>query len=187
MDFGAVLAANGLSIAIVGFLLKLWVDKRLSYSLNKELEKFKAELSKDISLSTLKNTWNHNKKVELLCQLNEYMLDADFELKAFLVNIKLKKKDLIYSRANKFMEKYLELNSCIHKNELFLERSLIDEVRDTYNPFFDLALMAVDEVSDSVIQELEKNLPNGMNEIFYIGGKPRSSLVKRFKAEIGIV
>ncbi|RAP36651.1 hypothetical protein B1207_07550 [Legionella quinlivanii] len=190
MNIALLLLTNGitvgLAVSLVSWLLKIWIDKKLSYSLSAELEKFKAKLAKEVSLHTIQNTWNHTKKVELLSQLYEYMLNADFQLKVFLVNIKLKKKDLIYSRANKFMENYLELNSCLHKNELFLEQPLVDDIQGTYKPFFELALMAIDEVSDSVIEEIEKKLPNSIDEIMDMGGKPRSRLVKRFKTEIGI-
>lgn len=51
--------------------------------------------------------------MELLNALYEHMIDADFELKALLMNIKVKNKELINERASKFCGKYLEINSCI--------------------------------------------------------------------------
>jgi hypothetical protein len=66
MDIAAILGANVIAVGLVGWLLKLWIDKRLSHSLSAELEKFKCELAKEVSLHTIQSTWNHTKKVELL-------------------------------------------------------------------------------------------------------------------------
>ena len=184
MSIEAILATNTIAVGIVGYLLKLWVDKRLSLSLREELEKFKTDLAKDVSLYTIQNTWNHNKKMELLSKLYEHMTDADFELKALLMNIKIKNKELIDERAYKFCEKYLELNSCLHKNELFLEQSLVDEVRNTYKPYFEIAEEAMEKGFD--YEGFGDGLPNNMDEIFKVGDVPRKRVVKRFRETAGI-
>ena len=184
MNIEAIIATNVIAVGIVGFLLKLWVEKRLVHSLNEELVKFKSELAKDVSLYSIQNTWNHTKKMELLSALYEHMIDADFELKAFLMNIKVNNKELIDERASKFCGKYLELNSCLHKNELFLEQSLVDSVRDTYNPYFEIAMEAMDKNFD--YESFGEGLPDNFMELSEVGDVPRKRVVKQFREAAGI-
>lgn len=184
MDIGSVIVTNAIAVAVVGFLLKLWVDKRLSQSLEKELEKFKLPLAKEVSLYSIQNEWNHTKKMELLGNLYEKMVEADLELKALLLNIKVKKKDLIENRAYKFCEKYLELNSLLHKNELFLEQSLVDEVRKTYEPYFEVAKDSLEEDFD--YEGFGEGLPEHMDEVIEVGDTPRKRVVEKFRKSAGI-
>lgn len=184
MDISSLLVTNALAVAVVGFLLKIWVDKRLSKSLEKELEKFKLTLAKEISLYSIQNKWNHSKKMELLGKLYERMVEADFELKAFLMNIKVKNKKLIDDRAYKFCEKYLELNALLHKNELFLEQSLIDDVRKIYEPYFEVAKESMDEDFD--YEGFGDGLPELLDEVIEVGDSPRKRIVERFRKSAGI-
>ena len=62
----ATILANGTSVAVVSFLLKLWIDKRLSYSLDLELEKFKSELAKEVARDSIQQKWVNDKRMELL-------------------------------------------------------------------------------------------------------------------------
>lgn len=184
MSIEAILATNAVAVGVVGFLLKLWVDKRLSHSLEKELEKFKLPLAKEVSLYAIQNEWNHTKKMELLGKLYEKMVEADFELKAFLMNIKVGKKELIDDRAYKFCEKYLELNALLHKNELFIEQSLVDEVRKIYEPYFEAAKDSMEEDFD--FQGFGEGLPEHMDDLLAVGDTPRKRVVEKFRKSAGI-
>ncbi|EHL31786.1 hypothetical protein [Legionella drancourtii] len=184
MDILAIIAANGVAVCVVGWLLKLWVDKRLSHSLSQVLENYKSELAKEVSLHTIRHTWIHNKKVELLSELYMSMLDADIELKTLFMDIKVKNQESVILRADNFAKKYTELNSCLHKNELFLEQSLINDIRNAYKPFFDIALHTMEEDVD--FEGLADALPNSLKEIIEIGDSPRSKLVNKFRAALGI-
>ena len=184
MDIKALLATNAIAVGIVGYLLKLWIDKRLTQSLGKELAKFKVGLAKEISLHSIQNTWNHSKKMELLGQLYEHMVEADLELKFFLMNIKTKNKKLIADRAYKFCEKYLELNSQLHRNELFLEQSLVDDVRAIYSPYYEIAEEAIEEDFD--YEGFGDGLPHLMEEVIEVGDSPRKRIVKKFRESAGI-
>lgn len=184
MDITSIIATNALAVGVVGFLLKLWVDKRLSHSLEKELEKFKLSLAKEVSLYSIQNEWNHTKKMELLGKLYEKMVDADFELKAFLLNIKVKKKDLIEEHAHKFCEKYLELNSLLYKNELFLEQSLVDDVRKIYEPYFEVVKESLE--GDFDYEGFGMGLPELMEEVIDVGDTPRKRVVEKFRKSAGI-
>lgn len=184
MDIVAILATNAIAVGVVGYLLKLWVDKRLAHALGIELERFKAELAKEVARHSIQTTWNHNKKMELFGLLYEHMIDADFQLKALLMNIKVGDRESIRQRAIQFSEKYLELNSCLHKNELFLEQSLVDQVRAVYQPYFEVAQTALGSEAD--IEQFRSKLPNKMEEIFSIGDSPRKKIVEQFRKYAGL-
>lgn len=184
MNIIAIFASNAIAVAIVGFLLKLWVEERLTKSLEKELEKFKVPLAKEVSLYSIQNEWNHSKKMELLGTLYEKMIDADLELKALLMNIKVGKRELINARAYNFCEKYLELNSLLHKNELFLEQYLVSDVRNIYKPYFEAARDALEEGFD--FQGFGEGLPEFIDELIAIGDSPRKRVVEKFRKSAGI-
>lgn len=184
MDILTIIAANGLAVCIVGWLLKLWMEKRLSYSLNELLEKFKAELAKEVSLHTIQHSWIHGKKVELLSELYACMLEADTELKTLLMDLKIKNIESIISSSENFASKYTKLNSSLHKNELFLEQSLIDDIRKEYEPFFDFALSTMEDDFD--LEKLSNILPNSLKDIIKIGDSPRAKIVKKFRSSLGI-
>ena len=184
MDILAVLATIAIAVASVGFLLRIWVDKRLGQALGKELELFKAELSKDVARYSVQTTWNHTKMMDLFAQLYERMIDADFEIKALLANIKIGKADLIELRANRFCEKYLELNACLHKNELFISQELSDSVRAAYHPFFEVAQASLGETPD--LSRLKSVLPSRIEDIFAVGDLPRKQIVQQFRKHSGL-
>ena len=184
MDIVAILATNAIAVGVVGYLLRLWVDKRLAQALGIELERFKAELAKEVARHSIQTNWNHNKKMDLFGQLYEHMIDADFQLKALLMNIKVGNLEFIRQRAKQFSEKYLELNSCLHKNELFLEQSLVDEVRAVYQPHFEVAQAALGTEGD--IEQFRSSLPNRMEEIFSMGDSPRKQMVEQFRKYAGL-
>ncbi|MCX5864558.1 MAG: hypothetical protein NTW42_05750 [Deltaproteobacteria bacterium] len=183
-DMLTIIATNAVAVAIVGYLLRLWVDKRLAHALGQELERLKADLAKEVSRHSIQTTWNHSKRMELFSQLYEHMIDVDSELKFFLMNIKIGKKDFIQDRALNLSEKYLALNACLHKNELFLEQSLVDEVRSAYKPYVDMAqeLLGV----DCDIQQFQSSLPNKLEDICEVGDAPRKHVVSQFRRYAGL-
>ncbi|MEZ5470259.1 MAG: hypothetical protein R3E90_00620 [Marinicella sp.] len=184
MSYAEILTTNAIAIAIVGYLLKLWVDKRLTQSLQKEFEKFKVPLAKEISLYSIQNQWNHAKKMELLSKLFEKILDVEGELVAFLMNAKTAKMDLVMKRANKLCENYLELNSLLHKNELFLEQSLVDHIREAYKPYFEMARVTIDESYD--FQGFADSLPDDIDDLFSVANSPKMYILEKFRKSAGI-
>ena len=93
---------SGTSVAVLSFLLKLWIEKRLSYSLDLKLEKFKSELAKEVARDSIQQRWINDKRMELLHQLYELMMEMDFELKSLYLNIKVQSQELTKARAEKF-------------------------------------------------------------------------------------
>ena len=119
--------------------------------------------------------------MELFAQLYELMIEADFELKALLLNIKTGSD--VEKRATTFSEKYLEINTLIHKNELFLEEEIVKEIRNAYMPFQDIATSIIAYGDIAVVPS---SLPEDMMEIIKIGDIPRKDLIKRFRELSGI-
>ena len=179
-----IIGSNVLAVSIVSYLLKLWVEKRLSHELNVELEKFKAELAKDIAHDSIKRQWTHDKQMNLISSLYLQMVDAELEIKALLMNLKIGKSELIKNRSVKFCEKYLEINSTIHKNELFLDKEVVSEIRATYQPLFDFAESYIE--SGTVPPEVQEQLPQTMHEIFALGDKPRTKMIEIFRKLAGV-
>lgn len=184
MDIVALIAGNAIAVGVVGYLAKLWIEKRLAHSLEVELAKFRADLAKEVAKDSVQQAWNNSKRMELFAELYEVMIDADFEFKALLLNIKIKKPDLIRDRATKFCEKYLAMNASLHKNELFLDDEIIDEIICAYKPFFDLAINAME--SGKPDEYLIASLPDTMEDIIGLGDEPRKRAVKVFKRISGM-
>ena len=183
-DIVPILVANAAAVAAVGYLLRLWIDKRLEHSLSRELEKFKAELTKEVTRHSVQTTWNHSKRMELFASLYEHMVDADFEIKALLMNIKIAQPNLIRDRAYKFSEKYLAVNACLHKNELFLEESLVEVVRAAYKPYVELSQVAMLEHAE--LGAIRAHLPDRMEDIFDVGDGPRKHVLGLFRQHAGL-
>lgn len=183
-QLAVIIGSNVLAVSIISYLLKLWVENRLSHELSVELEKFKAQLAKDIARDSIKRRWSHEKQMDLITTLYSQIVDAEFELKALLMDLKVGNSDSVRERSEKFSRKYLEINSTIHKNELFLDQRVISEIRTTYEPLFNLALSYID--TDTVTPEIQKKLPNSMEEILALGDKPRAKMVEIFRNLAGI-
>jgi hypothetical protein len=176
--------SNTVILGALGFLLKVWIEKRLSYDLNIQLEKFRAELAKSIAKNSIQENWNHSKRMEIFADLYSHMVDADFEIKTFLMNLKVENQDGIEERSRKLCEKYLEMNALIHKNELFLEDEVITAIHNAYSPFFEYAQHYVDSANKEEVSHIE--LPNDMDSIMKIGEYPRKMVLKVFKKLSGL-
>ncbi len=69
MEIIAIVLSNVAAVGVVGYLLRLWIEKRLSHSLDLELSKFRADLAKEVARDSIQQTWNTNKRMELFAQL----------------------------------------------------------------------------------------------------------------------
>jgi hypothetical protein len=181
----ATVLGNAVGVGAVGFLLKLWVDKRLSHSLDLELEKFKSEMAKEVARHSFQQKWVNDKRMELLSQLNELVVDMAFELKALFINIKVQSQEFTEVRASKFCEKYVELNAVLHKNELFLSSGFLEEVRAVYKPYFDLGVECM-RGDGSMAEKLRHELPETLEEIAVMADKPRICTVQAFRKAAGV-
>jgi len=180
VTFLQTILSNTIILGVLGFLLKVWIER----GLNIQIEKFRAELAKDIAKSSIQENWNHSKRMELFADLYSLMVDVEFEIKAFLMNIKVGYQDGIKERSAKLCEKYLEMNALIHKNELFLEDEVVAEIYDAYRPLFEYAQHYVDSVNKEELSNVE--LPNNMDLIMKIGEQPRKTVLKVFKKLSGL-
>jgi hypothetical protein len=181
----ATILSNAVAVAVVGFLLKLWVDKRLSHALNVELEQFKSNLAKELARYSLQQKWVNDKRMELLGQLYELVVDMDFELKALFMNVKVQSQEFTEARASKFCEKFVELNAALHKNELFFTEALLEQVRGAYKPYFDLSMDCM-RGAESNAEKLRQELPETLEEITALAGRPRLQVVQAFRKAAGV-
>ncbi|MDD3524582.1 MAG: hypothetical protein PHQ41_07810 [Candidatus Cloacimonetes bacterium] len=184
-EFLAIIFSTVTAVAVIGWLLRVWIDKRLSYSLDLELERFRSELAKDVTRHSIQQQWMNDKRMQLLGDLYMLMVEMDFELKALFMNIKVHSKDFTTERANKVCTKYIELNAVLHKNAIFLSKEVIEEVRAAYKPYFDLAMNCM-RGEDSEMEELKQLLPETLEEITAIADMPREHLVQAFRKVAGI-
>jgi hypothetical protein len=181
----AIVLSNTVAVGVVGFLLKLWVDKRLSHSLNLELEKFKSEMAKELARYSTQQKWVNDKRMELLVHLNELVVDMSFELKALFINIKVQSQEFTELRASKFCEKYVELNAVLHKNELFFSSKVFDEVLSVYTPYFELGMECMRGAKDAA-EELRATLPETLEEVAAVADAPRLQVVQAFRRAAGV-
>lgn len=184
MNGAEIVISNALLLGALGFLLKLWIDKRLSLSLNEKLEKFKSELAKEVAKSSVQQTHNYAKKLEICATLNELMTEADFELKALYFNVASKNYEGIDDRNKKFAEKYLEINALLHKSELYIEDEIVTMVRDTYRPIFDIVSNVIGSGDMEHYEPLE--LSGAMDELSKKAEAPRKVIIARLKEIYGI-
>lgn len=169
----------------MGFLLKLWVEKRLSHSLDLELEKFKSEMAKELARYSAQQKWVNDKRMELLVHLNELVVDMSGELKALFMNVKVQSQKFTEVRASRFCDKYLELNAALHKNELFFSPEFLEQVRSVYKPYFELGMECMRGTED-LAEKLRQELPETMDEIVAVAERPRLQVVQAFRRAAGV-
>ena len=184
MNGAEIIISNALLLGALGFLLKLWIDKRLSLSLNEKLEKFKSELAKEVAKSSVQQTHNYAKKLEICATLNELMTEADFELKTLYFNVASKYYKGIEDRNNKFAEKYLEINALLHKEGLYIEDEIITMVQDAYRPLFDIVSNVIGSGDLKHYEVLE--LSGSMDNLSKKAEQPRKVVIARLKEIYGI-
>ncbi|TMO56366.1 hypothetical protein [Pseudoalteromonas phenolica] len=184
MNGAEIIISNALLLGALGFLLKLWIEKKLSLSLNAKLEKFKSELAKEVAKSSVQQTHNYAKKLEICATLNELMTEADFELKMLYFNVASKYYQGIEERNESFVEKYLKINALLHKNELYIEDEIIAMVHEAYRPIFDIVS---DVIGSGVIEHYDAlELSGPMSSLSKKAAAPRKAVIARLKEIYGI-
>ena len=182
MDILSIILANTAAVAILGFLFKVWIEKRLTHSLSLDLEKFRASLSKEVARDSIKEQWNHQKRMELFSELNELMVKLELHLKTFYMTISVAPPDRIKEASNNVCDGYLNINSVIHKNELFLEDKIIHEIQDSYKPLFEFAMYYVETGKSEKGEDFKTSFAQTMT----LGESPRKKVLKVFKGFSGI-
>ncbi|WP_440903710.1 hypothetical protein ACMZOO_12725 [Catenovulum sp. SX2] len=184
MNGAEIIISNALLLGALCFLLKLWIEKRLSLSLNEKLEKFKSELAKEVAKSSVQQTHNYAKKLEICATLNELMTEADFELKMLYFNVASKHYKSIEERNKNFAEKYLEINALLHKNELYIEDEIIAMVHEAYRPIFDIVSNVMGSGDIAHYETLK--LSGSMDSVSKKAETPRKTVIARLKEIYGI-
>lgn len=184
-SIATIFFSNAIAVGLVGWLLKLWVDKRLALAFDRELERFKSELAKDVARDSIQQKWVNEKRVKLFGQLYELMVEMDSELKALFLNIKVQSHEFTKERAERFCERYTALNATLHKNEIFLNAEIVSEIRGIYKPFFDTSMECLRE-QEGAFDDFRNELPETMEEISAAADEPRKKVVRIFREVAGI-
>jgi hypothetical protein len=181
----AIFLSNTIAVAAIGFLLKLWIDKRLSHSFNLEIEKFKSELAKELARYSTQQKWVNDKRMELLCKLHELVIEMDFELKTLFMNVKVQSQTFTADRAIKFCEKYTELNAVLRKNALFFSDEFSAKTLNAYKLYFEIAMECIAGVGDFT-EKLRTALPPTLEGVTNVADQPRLEVVNAFRKLAGV-
>jgi len=184
MDVFEIILTNTLLVSALGFLFKVWIEKRLTHHLNVELEEFRGKIAKDIAKSTAQENWNHAQKMELYGQLYALMVEADFELKTLYLNVAVKNVEYIKQRAQNFCEKYLAINSLLHKQALLVEDSVEEAIQAAYRPLFEIAMQAMENGTTEAFESLK--LPGDADGLAERADEPRKKVLSCMKIAAGI-
>ncbi len=197
----AQLLSTSVVVGVAGFAMKSWFTHHLSkleksniHELNIQLESLKAQWTKETAKLNVHESYLNNKRVELIEDLYEQMLEAEFELQNFLLHwwaYTRKVNDGIYSeqdsavaddsmrvRGEAFCEKYLYINSVMHKKALYFDDQFIESVLGAYKPYFDRVL------------ELNYNqlslMPEEFHDVVNKGREPRREVIDMFRKALGV-
>ncbi len=149
-DILTQIGVTSVVIGVAGYLFKIWLSLKL--------ETVRAEWTKDVERLKVHESHLHKKRIDLIEEMYAEMIEAEFSLQNFLLSwwAYSNKKELIESgrlpqnhfseerigsmetRGVEFRERFLKINSTLHRNALFFDDSFIDAVIDAYKPFFDL-------------------------------------------------
>jgi hypothetical protein len=184
MSATEIILSNTAAVAVLGFLFKVWIEKRLSFTLNKELEEFKGKITKEVAQISVREQFNHSKKMELFTELNELMVETDLELKTLYRDITIKNYSGIEERSIAYCTIFLKMNSLLHKNELFIEDEIIDSIKSAYHPIFNTVNEVIGSGDMKGFKKLE--LPKGVYEIMDKAEEPRKIVLGLMKKASGI-
>lgn len=199
------LGTTAVVMAIAGWLLKTWISHQFEnfhtkhvHNFALKLEAARAEWAKDVARLNVRENYLHTRRVALIEEMHKEAVEAEFALQNFLVSwwaltnrdelverglvtkghFDDKRDALMEKHGEEFCERYLKINSTVHKNAIFFDESFIEAVRAAYTPFFD------------VIVKLDYQQPPPMPEEFKdvvdTGGAPRRAVVALFRTALGV-
>lgn len=184
MNGTEIIISNALALGVLGFLLKVWIEKRLSHSLAEQLESFKSNLAKEVAKTSTQHTHNYAKKLEICASLNELMTEADLELKTLYFNVACKNHRGIEERNKKFAEKYLEINTLLHKNDIYMEDEIIEMVQAAYRPIFDVVSEVIG--TGEMVHYESLAISGSLEDLSKKAEYPRKMVISRIKEIYGI-
>jgi len=179
-----IIISNTVLFSVLVFLLKLWIEKRLSHSLHEQLERFKSSLAKDLAKRSIQESHNFSKKMEVCSELNTLMLEADAELKLMYMNLGVKNYSEVAKNNDNFAGKYLKINALLHENELYLDDELVLLVKKVYEPFFNLVMEVMETGNKDAYEKL--NLNGNFKDLELGVANPRKVVVSKIKELYGI-
>ena len=198
------LGATTVVVAVAGYLLRSWLSYQIrslrthyEHKNSIQIETIRNEFSKDITRLGIHENYLHRRRVELIETIYRQAVDAEFSLQTFFVGWwaatdteGLAQRELampddlaqpmgtMKKHGRLFCERFTEINSSLHKNALFFDDEFIRQVREAYDPFFQL-ILHLDYNS------LHK-LPDQYKDVVSVGRIPRELIVDLFRRSLGV-
>ncbi|MBE4382399.1 hypothetical protein HJ030_04405 [Vibrio parahaemolyticus] len=201
-NFLAQIFSTSLVVSIAVFLMKSWFTHHLSkleknnlHELNVQLESLKAQWTKETAKLNVHESYLHKKRVELIEDLYEKMLEAELELQNFLLHwwkvtqeinhgiietrVDVVADESMKRRGEAFCEKFLYINAVLHEKALYFDDHFIESVLNAYKPLFD-------KVLDLNYKQLS-TMPEEFNDIVNKGREPRKEVIDMFRKTLGVI
>lgn len=192
-------------IAIAGWSLRTWISHQFenlqathAHNLALKLEAARAQWAKDVARLNVHENYLHTKRVVLIEEMHKEAVEAEFSLQNFLVSWwaftnrdELIERGFVPSghfdddhgtsmekRGQEFCERYLRINSTVHKNAIFFDEGFTEAVRAVYAPFFD-AIVNLD-------YDQRPPIPEDFKNVVEAGRAPRRAVVALFRSVLGV-
>jgi len=189
-DILTQIGVTSVVIGIAGYLFKMWLSLKL--------ETVRSEWAKDVARLNVHESHLHKRRVELIEEMYAEMVEAEFHLQNFLVSwwafsnkdeliergrlpqdhFSEERADSMEERGFEFCDRFLKINSTLHRNALFFDDSFINGVIDAYKPFFDIILNF--DYNQIPI------MPEEFKDVVTVGRIPRHAIIDKFRAVLGV-
>jgi hypothetical protein len=189
-DILTQIGVTSVVIGIAGYLFKMWLSLKL--------ETVRSEWAKEVARLNVHETYLHKRRVELIEEMYAEMVEAEFHLQTFLVSwwassnkeeliergllpqdhFSEERTDSMEERGFEFCERFLKINSTLHRNALFFDDSFIEEITGAYKPFVD-TILNFDYNSIPI-------MPKELKELVTVGRIPRRAIINKFRALLGV-
>jgi hypothetical protein len=199
------LGTTAVVIAIAGWFLKTWISHQFenlqaahAHNLALKLEAARAEWAKDVARLNVHENYLHTRRVALIEEMHKEAVEAEFSLQNFLVSWwaftngdELLERGFVprghfddgpatsmEKRGQEFCERYLRINSTLHRNVIFFDEGFTDAVRSAYAPFFDAIVnLEYDQLPP---------IPEEFKNVVEAGRAPRRAVVALFRTVLGV-
>lgn len=191
----AQLVTTGTVVAVAGFFMRSWftlqldkLKKQNAHELSLQLEAAKAEWAKDIAKLSVHEPYLHSNRTELIEDLFEKMIEAEFSLQHFLLHWwtntvhgseESTGHQSMSHRGREFCEKFVYINGTLHQKALYFDDAFIEKIISSYKPFFELI--------NSFDYENMPEMPPEFHDVINAGRQPRKEVINYFREALGVI
>ena len=199
------LTTTAVVIAIAGWFLKTWIAHQFenfqathAHNLALKLEATRGQWAKDVARLGVHENYLHTRRVALIEEMHGEAVEAEFSLQNFLVSWwaetnkdELRERGLIphghfdddrdasmEKRGGEFCERYLKINSTLHRNAIYFDEEFTEAVRTAYSPYFDVIV--------TLDYDQPPPIPEEFKDIVESGRAPRRAVVTLFRTMLGV-